>query len=54
MIDRKREQVAKGVCVHVTRRVQEMADVAPPDLVLFGEDQGVAEHRLQLLLEHLA
>ena len=54
MIDGQRQQVAEGVGVDVARREQEVADVAPPDLVLVGQGQTVAEHGLELGLVHLA
>src|SRR2546426_12039749 len=39
VVDGEREQVAERVGVDVAGRVQEVADVAPPHLVLVGEDQ---------------
>src|SRR6266571_3842696 len=48
VVDGQRQQVAERVRVDVARSVHEVAHVAPPDLVLLGEDQRVAEHRLKL------
>ena len=54
MIDRKRQQVSEGIGVDVARRVEEVPDVAPPHLVLVGKGEGVAEHRLELVLEDVS
>src|SRR5437870_305719 len=54
VVDGERQQVTERVRVDVAGSVQEVADVAPPDLVLLRQGQRIAEHRLQLLLEDLA
>ena len=51
-VQRAHQEVAEGVRVDVPGHVDEMRDVAPPDAVVLGERDAVAEHRPLRLQPH--
>ena len=49
VIERQHQQFAERVRIDVTRRLQEVRDVAPPHAVIVAQVDAVAEHRLLCL-----